>query len=168
MQEGNSLVTRAPAVLVVLRVEHRLSAGRDVDDKCLNLHVVVPEGALEIDRLHDAPGPCAELPRRSPALPRARPPPPAHTSRRAPHRRPPCASTRRRLRSAAVRAARPHGGSSPCTRSSSGSHDGNTTSAREPVKSKLPCNSSRTSALTIESPVPAMAPFTPTPSSAIA
>src|SRR5205814_2776970 len=47
-------------------------------------------------------------------------------------------------------------------------YDGNTTSARDPVRSKLPCSSSRTSARTIERPVPVGAPPAPFPSSAIA
>src|SRR5262249_34119669 len=50
-------------------------------------------------------------------------------------------------------------------------HDGNTTSARVPSsrrRSKLPCSSSRTSACTIESPVPSATPAGPSPSSAMA
>src|SRR5204862_7096888 len=50
-------------------------------------------------------------------------------------------------------------------------HAGKTTSARSPPplsRFSVPCSSSRTSARTIESPVPAVSPSRPRPSSAIA
>src|SRR5690242_16500550 len=142
MQERCRLVARAPAVVVVLRIQRRLPVRADIDEERLHADVVVVIRPLEVMRPGDEPDLLTKL-----------------------------ALGRLCVRLAGVDAAG-HGvpiaavgfaakqdeelGAAADHHLALADQPGNTTSAREPVRSKLPCNSSRTSARTIDSPVPAV------------
>src|SRR6185437_8530490 len=165
-EELHRVVTRAPAVVVVLVIELRLPPRLDVDEERVD---VDPWAARLLPRLrhirelaedHDCVGIESRLlaqlaPRRClPVLARLH----------APRDRVPVAPAVRRAvgDEELVPTADVDQHLAPLV------HAGNTTSARAPLKAKLPCSSSATRAWTIERPVPLGAPSAPEPSSAIA
>src|SRR5207248_6314555 len=159
VQERIGFVDGAPADLVVLPVEHGFPAGGRVGHEAVHGHAVVDVGALEIRGHGDEPGllgelPCRRLGRRLTVLDPARDAVPV------------AALDLGAAENEIAPAAPDEDEHLAC------SHAGKTTSARSPPSlrsSSVPPRSSRTSASTIESPVPVgSSPPSPAPSSEIA
>src|SRR5579859_6703189 len=155
VEELGRLLTRQPAVVVVLPVECRLPAGRRLREERLDVDRLVDERCVEMLELGFEPRLLAQLAYRGLGERLAL----LHAAR---DLVPVRVVLRRAVDDEELLPAAHH--DEHLLRP----HAGKTTSARAPAKAKLPWSSSATSARTIESPVPLGAPSAPEPSSAIA